>query len=60
MHTACTRVHRLIIADKTCLLPLTTSLYVPGRLADTEKVLVDVGTGYCVEKVRRQRSCGHN
>lgn len=34
------------------LVPLTTSLYVPGRLADTEKVLVDVGTGFFVEKVR--------
>lgn len=33
-------------------MPLTTSLYVPGRLADREKVLVDVGTGFYVEKVR--------
>ncbi|RPA77957.1 Prefoldin alpha subunit, partial [Ascobolus immersus RN42] len=38
------------MADKTILIPLTTSLYVPGKLADTEKVLVDVGTGYYVEK----------
>lgn len=29
---------------------MTTSLYVPGKLADTENVLVDVGTGYYVEK----------
>jgi len=33
------------------LVPLTTSLYVPGRLASSEKVIVDVGTGYYVEKV---------
>lgn len=32
------------------LVPLTTSLYVPGTLADTEHVLVDVGTGFYVEK----------
>jgi len=30
--------------------PLTSSLYVPGRLADTEHVLVDIGTGFYVEK----------
>jgi prefoldin alpha subunit len=29
---------------------LTSSLYVPGKLADTEHVLVDVGTGFYVEK----------
>ncbi|KAJ5939690.1 hypothetical protein N7466_002824 [Penicillium verhagenii] len=34
------------------LVPLTSSLYVKGRLADREKVLVDVGTGFYVEKVR--------
>lgn len=33
------------------LVPLTSSLYVKGRLADREKVLVDVGTGFYVEKV---------
>eukprot|EP00877_Chromochloris_zofingiensis_P000955 jgi/Chrzof1/10860/Cz05g15030.t1 len=31
------------------LLPLTSSLYVPGALAETEKVLIDIGTGYYVE-----------
>jgi hypothetical protein len=31
------------------LVPLTQSLYVPGELASTETVLVDVGTGYFVE-----------
>merc|ERR1712167_209401 len=35
---------------KSVLVPLTQSLYVPGHLADTRKVLVDIGTGYFVEK----------
>lgn len=33
------------------LVPLTSSLYVKGQMADREKVLVDVGTGFFVEKV---------
>jgi prefoldin alpha subunit len=37
------------------LVPLTSSLYVKGRLTDREKVLVDVGTGFYVEKVRDWR-----
>ncbi|KAL2006153.1 hypothetical protein VTN00DRAFT_9807 [Thermoascus crustaceus] len=32
------------------LVPLTSSLYVKGKLADREKVIVDVGTGFYVEK----------
>ncbi|MED6179800.1 Prefoldin subunit 5 [Stylosanthes scabra] len=32
------------------LVPLTASLYVPGTLDDSQKVLVDVGTGYFIEK----------
>lgn len=36
---------------KDILIPMTTSLYVPGKMAETEKVIVDVGTGYFVEKV---------
>jgi prefoldin alpha subunit len=31
--------------------PLTNSLYVPGRLSDPKHVIVDVGTGYYVQKV---------
>lgn len=34
------------------LVPLTSSLYVKGRLTERGKVLVDVGTGFYVEKVR--------
>ena len=33
-------------------MPLTSSLYVPGRLIDVENVLIDVGTGYYAQKVR--------
>ena len=40
----------IILTDKPILVPLTSSLYVPGKLADTEHVLVDVGTGFYVEK----------
>jgi len=31
------------------LVPLTSSLYVPGKVTDTSNVLVDIGTGYMVE-----------
>lgn len=39
------------LLDRTILVPLTNSLYVPGKLSDTENVIVDVGTGYYVKKV---------
>ncbi|KAJ3078616.1 Prefoldin subunit 5 [Rhizoclosmatium hyalinum] len=32
------------------LIPLTSSLYVPGTLADVSKVIVDIGTGYMIDK----------
>lgn len=32
------------------MLPLTQSLYVEGELADTDSVLVDIGTGYYLQK----------
>ncbi|CAN8013651.1 prefoldin subunit 5 [Ixodes scapularis] len=35
---------------KEILVPLTSSMYVPGKLADVNKVTVDIGTGYYVEK----------
>ncbi|QRV95501.1 Prefoldin subunit [Ceratobasidium sp. AG-Ba] len=37
-------------ASKTLLVPLTNSLYVPGKLSDTNNVIIDVGTGYYVSK----------
>jgi len=36
--------------QRELLVPLTSSLYVPGKLTDSKKVLVDVGTGYYVER----------
>ncbi|KAK2510724.1 hypothetical protein Q9233_017478 [Columba guinea] len=35
---------------KDLLVPLTSSMYVPGKLSDVERVLIDIGTGYYVEK----------
>jgi prefoldin alpha subunit len=32
------------------LVPMTSSLYVPGLLETNQKVLIDVGTGYFLEK----------
>lgn len=37
--------------SKSVLVPLTNSLYVSGELTSTETVLVDVGTGFMIEKV---------
>ncbi|XP_039026763.1 probable prefoldin subunit 5 [Hibiscus syriacus] len=36
--------------EKKMLVPLIASLYVPGTLDEADKVLVDIGTGYFVEK----------
>ncbi|XP_053153389.1 prefoldin subunit 5 [Hemicordylus capensis] len=35
---------------KELLVPLSSSMYVPGKLSDVGHVLIDVGTGYYVEK----------
>ncbi|CAH1775955.1 unnamed protein product, partial [Owenia fusiformis] len=35
---------------KDILVPLTSSMYVTGQLRDTSSVMIDVGTGYYVEK----------
>ena len=37
-------------ADRPLLVPLTSSLYVPGRLTSSTHVLIDIGTGFFVEK----------
>ncbi|KFH42669.1 prefoldin subunit-like protein [Hapsidospora chrysogenum ATCC 11550] len=37
-------------SSNAVLVPLTNSLYVRGELTNTERVLVDVGTGFLVEK----------
>jgi prefoldin alpha subunit len=36
--------------NKEMLVPLTGSLYVPGKLVSGNRVLVDIGTGYYVQK----------
>jgi prefoldin alpha subunit len=36
--------------DQQIFIPLTSSMYIPGKLANIRNVLVDVGTGYYVEK----------
>ncbi|KIK75604.1 hypothetical protein PAXRUDRAFT_18851 [Paxillus rubicundulus Ve08.2h10] len=41
-------------AETTILVPLTNSLYVPGKLSDTLHVIIDVGTGYYVKKTRAE------
>lgn len=41
-------------AGKEILVPLTDSLYVPGKLIDVDNVLVDIGTGYFVGKTTGQ------
>lgn len=38
------------ITDRPILVPLTSSLYVPGTLANLSSVIVDIGTGFYVEK----------
>jgi prefoldin alpha subunit len=43
---------------KRILVPLTSSLYVPGRITDPEHMVVDIGTGYYVKKVRRAFELG--
>lgn len=36
--------------DKTLLLPLTSSLYLPGKITQKDEYLVDIGTGYFAQK----------
>mmetsp|Transcript_7258 Transcript_7258/g.9195 ORF Transcript_7258/g.9195 Transcript_7258/m.9195 type:complete len:157 (+) Transcript_7258:226-696(+) len=36
--------------DNKIMIPLTSSIYVPGRLAETEKVTIEVGTGFFVKR----------
>ncbi|KAJ7901132.1 Prefoldin [Mycena olivaceomarginata] len=39
---------------KTILVPLTNSLYVPGKLSAPDHIIVDVGTDYFMQKMRAQ------
>ncbi|SGY60010.1 BQ5605_C007g04370 [Microbotryum silenes-dioicae] len=47
-------------SNKNILIPLTSSLYVPGKIKDSEHVLVDIGTGYYVEKTTKQAKTYYN
>lgn len=42
------------VEGKEILVPLTQSLYVPGNVVEADKMLVDVGTGYYVEKDQKK------
>ena len=37
------------------MVPLTSSLYVPGKISDPEHVVIDIGTGYYVKKASHHR-----
>ena len=41
---------RKLPEDATTLVPITESLYVPGRLASNSHVITDIGTGYYVKQ----------
>lgn len=41
--------------DKQILVPLTGSMYVPGVVKSVDKFIIDIGTGYYVEKVRQRK-----
>ncbi|XP_031837818.1 prefoldin 5 [Nomia melanderi] len=45
-------LHKLdsIKKDNEIFVPLTASVYVAGKLADADHVLVDIGTGYVTQK----------
>ena len=52
---ALSAVHRVhdpdhLLAGTRMLVPITSSLYVPGETAPLDTVLIDVGTGYYIEK----------
>ena len=36
--------------EKELMVPMTSSLYVPGVMEDTENVMVEVGAGYFIEQ----------
>lgn len=48
--TAALKQLSLQTEGKQMLVPLTGSLYVPGMLSKVNVVLIDIGTGYFVEK----------
>lgn len=47
-------------AERPLLVPLTSSLYVPGRLTSSSHVLIDIGTGFFVEKTTEDATGFYN
>lgn len=43
--------------NRQILVPLTSSMYVPGRIKDLNNFVIDIGTGYYIEKVTTNCSC---
>ena len=39
---------------KEIMVPLTSSLFVPGKMEDHNHVLIEVGAGYFIEKESKQ------
>ena len=37
------------VEDKEIMIPLTSSLYIPGKIVDTENIICEVGAGYFIE-----------
>ena len=46
--------------ENDLLVPLTSSLYIPGQVVTRNKYLVDIGTGYYVEKLADKAKLGYN
>eukprot|EP00979_Chaetoceros_neogracilis_P018516 scaffold10730_cov236-Chaetoceros_neogracile.AAC.1 len=42
------------VDNKDIMIPLTESLYVPGKIKDPSRVMVELGTGFYVEKNVKQ------
>lgn len=42
------------VEGKKSLVPLTSSVYVEAELTGCDRVLVDIGTGYFIEQVRKR------
>jgi len=40
-------------ADKQIMVPLTESLYVPGKVKNPDRVMCDLGTGFYVERTNK-------
>lgn len=46
----CIQRQKSLEENASVLVPLTGSMYVPGTIVNRDKFLIDIGTGYYVEK----------